>query len=86
MCGILCIRAALEARGDARKVVLVPESGLTPQLLRRFSHRLGLQPAVIHSGLSAGERVVSAGHNKLRNGQAVVVDDRPAPGERAAQE
>ncbi len=26
LCGILCIRAALEARGDARSVVLVPES------------------------------------------------------------
>ncbi|MDQ3078286.1 MAG: aminomethyl-transferring glycine dehydrogenase subunit GcvPB [Pseudomonadota bacterium] len=26
LCGLLCIRAALEARGDARKVVLVPES------------------------------------------------------------
>ncbi|MGB3754567.1 MAG: aminomethyl-transferring glycine dehydrogenase subunit GcvPB [Parerythrobacter sp.] len=26
LCGILCIRAALEARGDARKVVLCPES------------------------------------------------------------
>ena len=26
LCGILCIRAALEARGDARAVVLVPES------------------------------------------------------------
>ena len=26
MCGILCIRAALEARGDAREVILVPES------------------------------------------------------------
>ena len=26
LCGILCIRAALEARGDPRKVVLVPES------------------------------------------------------------
>ncbi|MFB0612681.1 aminomethyl-transferring glycine dehydrogenase subunit GcvPB [Aurantiacibacter poecillastricola] len=26
LCGILCIRAALEARGDMRKVVLVPES------------------------------------------------------------
>src|SRR3546814_5065105 len=26
LCGILCIRAALEARGDAREVVLVPES------------------------------------------------------------
>ncbi|WP_300398448.1 aminomethyl-transferring glycine dehydrogenase subunit GcvPB [uncultured Sphingobium sp.] len=26
LCGLLCIRAALEARGDARQVVLVPES------------------------------------------------------------
>src|SRR3569623_1370100 len=32
LCGILCIRAALEARGDARSVILVPESahGTTP--------------------------------------------------------
>ncbi len=26
LCGILCIRSALEARGDAREVILVPES------------------------------------------------------------
>ena len=26
LCGLLCIRAALEARGDPRAVVLVPES------------------------------------------------------------
>ena len=26
LCGVLCIRAALEARGDARSVILVPES------------------------------------------------------------
>ncbi len=26
LCGLLCIRAALEARGDAREVILVPES------------------------------------------------------------
>ena len=36
-------------------------------------------------GLAAGERVVSAGHNKLRNGQAVIVDDQPAPAQRAAE-
>ena len=34
------------------------------------------------SGLSEGELVVSAGHNKLRNGQAVVIDTEPAPAER----
>jgi membrane fusion protein (multidrug efflux system) len=37
------------------------------------------------SGLEAGEQVVSAGHNKLRNGQAVVIDDKPAPAEQARQ-
>jgi len=38
-------------------LVLVPEIGLTPQLLRRFRQRLGLEPAVIHSGLSQGQRL-----------------------------
>ena len=38
-------------------LVLVPEIGLTPQLLRRFRNRLGLDPAVIHSGKAAGERL-----------------------------
>ncbi|HLF30324.1 MAG TPA: primosomal protein N' [Xanthomonadales bacterium] len=38
-------------------MVLVPEIGLTPQLLRRFRQRLGLEPAVIHSRISAGERL-----------------------------
>ena len=37
------------------------------------------------SGLTEGDRVVSAGHNKLRNDQAVTIDGQPAPGERAAQ-
>ena len=40
-------------------LVLVPEIGLTPQLLRRFRKRLGLEPAVIHSGLGAGSRLES---------------------------
>ena len=34
------------------------------------------------SGLKEGEQVVSAGHNKLRNGQAVVIDSKPAPAQR----
>ena len=38
-------------------LVLVPEIGLTPQLLRRFRKRLGLEPTVIHSGLSRGMRL-----------------------------
>lgn len=34
------------------------------------------------SGLEIGDTVVSAGHNKLRNGQPVIIDDKPAPSER----
>jgi primosomal protein N' (replication factor Y) len=48
-------------------LVLVPEIGLTPQLLRRFSERLGIEPAVYHSGLSSGKRL--AGWSAVRNGQ-----------------
>ncbi|NNL96374.1 MAG: primosomal protein N' [Xanthomonadales bacterium] len=44
-------------KAGRQALVLVPEIGLTPQLIRRFSERLGLQPAVYHSGLSEGERL-----------------------------
>lgn len=40
-----------------RALVLVPEIGLTPQLIRRFRARFGDTVAVLHSGLSDGERV-----------------------------
>jgi len=36
------------------------------------------------TGLEEGEQVVSAGHNKLRNGQAVVIDALPAPAQRGS--
>jgi primosomal protein N' (replication factor Y) len=49
------LESLLETGGQA--LVLVPEIGLTPQLLRRFRRRLGIEPAVIHSGLSAGARL-----------------------------
>jgi len=38
----------------------------------------------ITSGLAQGDRVVSAGQVKLRNGMPVTLDDKPAPGERGA--
>ncbi len=48
------IRACL-ARGQ-QALVLVPEIGLTPQLLQRFRTRLGVPVAVLHSGLGDAER------------------------------
>lgn len=51
------IRAAGEAiRNDRQAVVLVPEISLTPLLVRRFRSRFGEAVAVVHSGLSEGER------------------------------
>src|SRR5690606_5844679 len=43
------------ARGR-QALVLVPEIGLTPQLLQRFRARLGVPIHVTHSGLNDGER------------------------------
>jgi primosomal protein N' (replication factor Y) len=38
-------------------LVVVPEIGLTPQLLARFRRRLGCEPVTLHSGLSETERL-----------------------------
>lgn len=53
LCGILCIRAALEARGNAREVVLVPESahGTNPATAAFAGYRVENIPA------TAGGRV-----------------------------
>jgi primosomal protein N' (replication factor Y) len=48
------IEAALEAERSA--LVLVPEIGLTPQTVARFRALFGDAIAVLHSGLSTGER------------------------------
>ena len=37
-------------------IVLVPEIALTPQIVRRFRAHFGNRVAVLHSGMSAGER------------------------------
>jgi len=37
-------------------IVLVPEISLTPQMVHRFKSRFGSQVAVLHSGLSTGEK------------------------------
>ncbi len=52
-------------------LVLVPEIGLTPQLMRRFLRRLGGQVALLHSGLNEGQR--ERAWMAARNGEARVV-------------
>jgi primosomal protein N' (replication factor Y) len=42
---------------DGQVLLLVPEIGLTPQLVERFQKRLGFEPVVTHSGLSEGQRL-----------------------------
>ena len=42
-----------------RALVLVPEIGLTPQLVRRFAQRLQVPLAVLHSALTDNERLVA---------------------------
>ena len=44
------------ARGQ-RALVLVPEIGLTPQLVERFTERFGVPMAVLHSALTDTERL-----------------------------
>ncbi|WP_404358702.1 primosomal protein N' [Cytobacillus firmus] len=48
------IQRVLEDGKEA--IVLVPEISLTPQMVKRFKGRFGDQVAVMHSGLSAGEK------------------------------
>ena len=51
------LRAIADCLARGRQVlVLVPEIGLTPQLLARFRARLGVPVHALHSGLSDGER------------------------------
>jgi len=47
--------AACLARGE-QALVLLPEIALTPQALRRFRERLGVEIAALHSGLGETER------------------------------
>lgn len=58
-------------------IVLVPEISLTPQLLTVFYARYGEKVAVLHSGLSVGERADE--WKRIKNGSAnIVVGTRSA--------
>lgn len=52
-------------------IVLVPEISLTPQMTNRFISRFGKQVAIMHSGLSDGEKFDE--WRKIRRGEAKVV-------------
>lgn len=54
-----------------KAIMLVPEISLTPQTVNRFVGRFGSSVAVIHSGLSAGERYDQ--WRKIRAGEVDVV-------------
>jgi primosomal protein N' (replication factor Y) len=58
------------ARGQ-QALVLVPEIGLTPQLLQRFQERFPVPIAVLHSGLSDRERLCA--WLAAKNGDAPIV-------------
>jgi len=63
------ISVALAAGRSA--LVLVPEIALTPQLVGRFKRRFDCGIAVLHSGLSDGERYDE--WRRIRRGEAVIV-------------
>ncbi len=64
-----CIRERLDAGQQC--LVLVPEIGLTPQLLDRFRRRFPVPMAVMHSGLAEGERLRA--WTAARDGTAQIV-------------
>ncbi len=52
----LCVLEKILQQGG-QALLLVPEIGLTPQLVERFRQRLGFEPVVTHSSLSEGQRL-----------------------------
>lgn len=69
------IRDELDA--GRQVLVLVPEIGLTPQLVARFQRRLGHEPALFHSGLSETARL-SAWREAWKGDAKLIVGTRSA--------
>jgi len=69
--------------GDSVFAVIAGKDGSTTVTLKQIVTGESREGRVeIAQGLQAGEKIVSAGQIKLRNGMAVRLDQRPAPGER----
>lgn len=58
-------------KANKTAIMLVPEISLTPQMVSRFRERFGDNVAVLHSGLSDGEKFDE--WNRIYNGKAQVV-------------
>ena len=58
-------------KNGRQAIMLVPEISLTPQMVERFVGRFGNMVAVMHSGLSMGERFDQ--WNKIQRGEVSVV-------------
>jgi primosomal protein N' (replication factor Y) len=56
---------------DKQVLVLVPEIGLTPQLVSRLSSRLGVEPVILHSNLTDSVRLRA--WRKARSGAAKLI-------------
>ncbi len=70
--------------GDSVFLVLEQDGQLIVQRRQVDTGPARGERVVVRTGLQMGDRVVSAGQVKLRNGQAIVIDTKPAPGERMA--
>lgn len=68
--------------GDSVFVIEPDKEGLVVKLKQVTAGETRSGRVEITKGLQVGEKVVSAGQVKLRNGMSVTVDDKPAPGER----
>lgn len=58
-------------KNGRQALVLVPEIGLTPQTVSRFRERLGVEPALLHSGLSDPQRL--SAWRRARSGDAQLI-------------
>ncbi|MGD9900981.1 MAG: primosomal protein N' [Spirochaetales bacterium] len=66
------MRVISQALNDSKTaIMLVPEISLTPQVLKNFRARFGSQVAILHSGLSAGERYDE--WRRIKDGEAQIV-------------
>lgn len=62
-------KKVLEQKGQV--IVLVPEIGLTPQMIQRFKSRFGEEVSILHSKLSPGERYDE--YRRIKNNEVQIV-------------